>query len=161
MAKAVFLDRDGVINKEIGRYIERVEEFEILPHVPEALKRWYDAGYLLFIITNQGGIAKGLYGHEEVQTMHRILDETLAPLNVKITEAYYAPHHPEHGNCLMRKPGSMMLERAIAKYNVDPSLSVMIGDKDRDMEAASRVGVRGILIEPNQDLRTIYDLIPV
>lgn len=151
LKKAVFLDRDGVINHEVGDYIMRFEDFKILPHVASGLKALQDAGFLLIVITNQGGIAKGLYSHEVFQQMHDYLDTALAKDGVAITEVYYCPHHPDYGKCLCRKPGSLLVEKAIAKYQVDASQSWFIGDKQRDMDSGSAAGVKGILIEPNQD----------
>jgi D-glycero-D-manno-heptose 1,7-bisphosphate phosphatase len=150
--KALFLDRDGVINHDPGDYTMSVEEFVILPTVIDALKMAYDKGYKIIIITNQGGLAKGLYAEEEVFKMHNLLKNTCQESNVEITGIYYSPHHPEFGNSLSRKPGSLLMERAIAKHHIDASQSVMIGDRERDVQCAEAVGVRGILIPTNSDL---------
>lgn len=150
--KALFLDRDGVINHDPGDYTMSVEEFIILPTVIDALKMAYDKGYKIIIITNQGGLAKGLYAEEEVFKMHNLLKNTCQESNVEITGIYYSPHHPEFGNSLSRKPGSLLMERAIAKHHIDASQSVMIGDRERDVQCAEAVGVRGILIPTNSDL---------
>jgi D-glycero-D-manno-heptose 1,7-bisphosphate phosphatase len=149
--KAVFLDRDGVINYEVGDYIMRLEDFKILPHVITGLKKLQELGFLLIVVTNQGGIAKGLYTHQTFQSMHDYLDKELEKHQIKITEVYYCPHHPITSECLCRKPGSILVEKAIAKYGIDPSLSWFIGDKQRDMDAGAAAGVKGILIEPNED----------
>ncbi|TNE81588.1 MAG: HAD-IIIA family hydrolase [Bacteroidetes bacterium] len=159
-SKIVFFDRDGVINKEIDRYIEKVEEFEILPGIGEALSTLKQRGYKLVLVTNQGGIAKGLYGHEEVRTMHAMLQNYLSDFDAQLDLLYYSPHHPDYGNSLNRKPGSMMVERGLARLDGDPSQCVIIGDKVRDMDAGAAAGVRGILIEPNTDIRTILNQIP-
>lgn len=151
LKKAVFLDRDGVINHEVGDYIMRLEDFKILPHVFDGLKKLQDAGFLLVVITNQGGIAKGLYTHETFHQMHQYLDEELAKHQVSLTEVYYCPHHPFSGECLCRKPGSLLVEKAISKYKIDPAQSWFIGDKQRDIDAGNAAGVKGILIEPNED----------
>lgn len=150
--KALFLDRDGVINHDPGDYTMSVEEFVILPTVIDALKLAFDKGYKIFIITNQGGIAKGLYTHETVAEMHRKLRRTCQNAGVEITQIYYSPHHPDFGNSLTRKPESLLMERAIARYSIDPKQSVMIGDRDRDIQCAAKVGVRGILMPTNGDL---------
>lgn len=160
MNKIVFFDRDGVINKEIDRYIEKVEEFEILPGIGEALSVLKQRGYKLVLVTNQGGIAKGLYGHEEVREMHDILQNYLADFDACFDLLYYSPHHPDFGNSLNRKPGSMMVERGLARLQADPAQCVIIGDKQRDMDCGAAAGVRGILIEPNTDIRTLLHLIP-
>ncbi len=156
--KAIFLDRDGVLNKELYDYICRVEDFEVLTYQIAPLKRLYDEGYLLVVITNQGGIALKRYTEETLATMHRILFDAFEQKGAKITQAYYCPHHPTVNEpCACRKPLSGMLMEAIAAHHIDPSLSVMIGDKPRDVEAANGAGVKGILIEPDQQID--YDLV--
>lgn len=155
MNKAVFLDRDGIINKEIGDYVYSKVDFIINEGVHEALSFWKKEGYLLIVITNQGGIAKKLYTHETVNELHEILKADLSRSGIVLDAIYYSPHHPETGNSLSRKPGSLMIERALAKFNIDPKQSFMIGDRMRDVEAAEGAGVRGILVEANTDLRTL------
>ena len=146
MNKAVFLDRDGIINKEIGEYVYRTEDFILNEGVVEALLFWQNSGYKLVVITNQGGIAKGLYSHEDVNALHQDLEGRLNAAGISLDAIYYSPHHPDFGNSLSRKPGSLMIERALARYAIDPALSVMIGDRIRDIEAAAGAGVRGILV---------------
>ena len=152
MRKAVFLDRDGVINRERGQHTWRLEDFEVLPDVPVALRALQEAGHALIVITNQSGIGSGLYGHADVDRAHRYLHDMLASHGVRLTDVLYCPHHPDNGKCLCRKPGSLLFERAIAKHRLDPGRSVMIGDRERDIIAAGMVGVRGILVEANQAL---------
>lgn len=151
--KAIFLDRDGVLNHEINDYICRVEDFEVLEYQIPPLKRLYDEGYLLIIITNQGGIALQRYTEEDLAIMHQILFDAFEKQGAKISHAYHCPHHhtvSEPCNC--RKPLSGMLLEAIATYNIDPALSVMIGDKPRDVEAANGAGVKGIMIDPDEQI---------
>lgn len=156
MNKAIFLDRDGVLNHEIHDYICRMEDFEVLEYQIPPLKKLYDEGYMLIVITNQGGIALKRYTEETLGSMHKVLGEKFEAQGALITHAYYCPHHPTvTGDCECRKPKSGMLLEAIATYNIDPSLSVMIGDKPRDVEAANGAGVKGILIEPDEQL--IYE----
>ena len=148
----LFLDRDGVINHDPGDYTKNLSEFTILPTVMEALTLAKEAGFEVVLITNQGGLAKGLYTHEDVADIHahlaRLCEENGAP----ILDIFYSPHHPSTGKSLSRKPGSLMVERACAKHQLDPARSWMVGDKQRDLDAASPVGVRGVLIEPNAPL---------
>lgn len=156
--KAIFLDRDGVLNHEIYDYITKLEDFEILDYQIPPLKRLYDEGYLLIIITNQGGIAQKRYTEEALAEMHSALRSSFEAQGALIKHAYHCPHHPtvsEECNC--RKPKSGMLLEAIATYNIDPALSVMIGDKPRDVEAANGAGVKGILIAPDEQID--YDLV--
>lgn len=151
--KAIFLDRDGVLNKELYDYICRVEDFTVLEYQIPPLKKLYDEGYILVVITNQGGIAQQRYTVATLDEMHRILFEKFEAQGAKITHAYYCPHHPTvTGPCACRKPLSGMLLEAIATYNIDPALSVMIGDKPRDVEAANGAGVKGILIAPDEQI---------
>jgi len=158
MNKAIFLDRDGVLNHEIYDYICRVEDFEVLEYQIAPLKKLFDEGYLLVVITNQGGIALNRYTEETLSVMHGILFDKFKAKGAEIIHAYYCPHHPTvSGPCECRKPGSGMLLEAIATYNIDPALSVMIGDKPRDVEAANGAGVKGILIEPDEQIN--YDMV--
>lgn len=152
MRSAVFLDRDGVLNRERGEHTWRLADFEVLPDVPEALRQAADAGNLLVVITNQSGIGLGLYGHAEVEEVHGYLRTMLAERGIQFADILYCPHHPSRGRCLCRKPGSLLLERAMARHGIDPARSVMIGDRDRDVEAAQGAGVRGVLVEHNSPL---------
>ena len=148
----LFLDRDGVINHDPGDYTKNLSEFSILPTVMEALTLAKEAGYEVVLITNQGGLAKGLYTHEDVADIHAHLARACEQNGTPILDIYYSPHHPSKGKSLSRKPGSLMVERACAKPQLDPTRSWMVGDKQRDLDAAAPVGVRGVLIEPNAPL---------
>ncbi len=151
--KAVFLDRDGVLNHEIYDYICKKEDFEVLEYQIPPLKKLYDEGYMLIVITNQGGIALNRYSEDGLAEMHQILFDAFEKHGAKITKAYHCPHHPTVSEpCQCRKPLSGMVLEAIATYDIDPALSVMIGDKPRDVEAANGAGVKGILIEPDEQL---------
>jgi D-glycero-D-manno-heptose 1,7-bisphosphate phosphatase len=152
MKKAVFLDRDGVINRERGAHTWRLEDLEVLPTVPEALRRLQDAGWTLVVITNQSGIGLGLYGHADVDRVHAEIARVLAAAGVELAGVLYCPHHPQEGRCLCRKPGSLLLEKAMARHGIDPRRSVMIGDRERDVQAAEAAGIRGILVASNSDL---------
>jgi len=158
--KAVFLDRDGVLNREIGRYLHSLDEFEVLPNVASVLRDLKTRGYLLIVISNQGGIDKGEVAKETVDAMFAKLDSELRAAGVALDAWYYCPHHPDVSACRCRKPGSLLFEQAIAQFGIAPEKSVMIGDRERDIEAAAKVSVRGILVDSNQDLRTILSLIP-
>lgn len=150
--KGLFLDRDGVINRERGAHTCQLSDFEILPDVPIAIAEANAAGWTVVVITNQSGIDLGLYDHREVDRMHGYLHDMLRTHGAHVADILYCPHHPTVGKCLCRKPGSLLLERAAARHGIDLRASVMIGDRDRDMEAATSIGVRGILVEPNASL---------
>jgi D-glycero-D-manno-heptose 1,7-bisphosphate phosphatase len=151
--KAIFLDRDGVLNHEMNDYICRVEDFKILEYQIPVLKKLYDQGYLLIVITNQGGLALNRYSEDELNTMHSLLFDKFEQQGAQITHAYFCRHHPSvSGDCECRKPKPGMLLEAIHTFNIDPKLSVMIGDKPRDVEAANGAGVKGILIAPDEEI---------
>ncbi len=158
MNKAIFLDRDGVINTERG-YTHRLEDFVILPDLMETLQEFIRRGYLLIVVTNQSGIAKELYKQGDVEILHSFLKQELAKNNISLSEVYYCMHHPDVGNCICRKPNSLFVEKALARFNIDPSKSYFIGDKERDVEAGEKAGVKGILIEANSSLKLLLDQI--
>ena len=157
MRKAIFLDRDGVVNKDIGDYTYRLEDYELLPGVKRFLAARKKEGFSFVIITNQAGIEKGLYGHEHVKAIHDQIRIDLGDTGKDILEFYYAPYHESVSKCLSRKPGSIMVEKALARFQIDPEESWMIGDRERDIEAASGTGVKGILIEANSDLNKAWN----
>ncbi|MFP4365915.1 MAG: D-glycero-alpha-D-manno-heptose-1,7-bisphosphate 7-phosphatase [Bacteroidales bacterium] len=157
--KAVFLDRDGVINREKGNYIFNIEDFEFNEGIFKNLALMRDNGFFLIIITNQGGIARGLYTHEQLNNLHAYMNKYMAVNKIYISEIYYCPHHPSTGKCLCRKPESLMIEKAISRFSIDRSRSFMIGDNERDTEAARRAGVKGILINANEPLDKYLDII--
>jgi D-glycero-D-manno-heptose 1,7-bisphosphate phosphatase len=151
--KAIFLDRDGVLNVEIGDYVYRPEDFEIAPHVPEALQLLKSAGYKLIVVTNQGGIAKGLYTAQAVWDCHEKLQKSC---NHALDALYYSPYHDSTSKSLMRKPDSLMFERAIARFGINPQESWIIGDAERDLIAGHKVGVQGILVPTLKEKQSKY-----
>ena len=151
MEQCVFLDRDGVINRERGDYTYLVEDFHILKGVGEGLEKLKSHGYLNIIVTNQAGISKNLYTREQMNDCHRHLQQQYPGL---IDAIYYSPYHTSLTESLTRKPDSLMMEKAQARFNIDLSRSWMVGDRERDMEAAHKLGVRFIQIldkEPFQN----------
>jgi len=154
MNRAIFLDRDGVINdNSCGYYIFEVDQFVLNEGIIESLKTFADYGFLLIIISNQSGIARGLFSKTDCELIHRHMKKILSQQGILITEIYYCPHHPDTGNCLCRKPGSLLFEKAIARFHIDNGQSWMIGDSERDVTAAEKVGLKTILIKPNEDIR--------
>jgi len=141
--KCVFLDRDGVLNEERGEYTYKTEDFNLIQGVKEALQLLKAHHYLLVVVTNQAGISKGLYTKQDMEACHQKLQKEVYNL---INAIYYAPLHPVVSHSLARKPDSLMLERAIARYNIDPHQSWIVGDRLRDLEAGQKVGVKGILV---------------
>lgn len=152
MRAAIFLDRDGVINHDPGDYTKHLSEFHLLPTVLEALRVLKKRGFEFVVITNQGGIAKGLYTHDDVAEIHAKLERVCKDNGTPLLDIYYSPHHPDFGESLSRKPGSLMIERACARHGIDPERSWMVGDKARDLEAGEGAGVPGLLIPVNGSL---------
>ncbi|MDR2834775.1 MAG: HAD family hydrolase [Bacteroidales bacterium] len=152
MNKAAFLDRDGIINYESGHYACYVEDFLINEGVGETIKLLKDNDFIVIIISNQGGIAKGLYTENDLLKMHIKLCEYLSSYDTIIDDFFYCPHHPDFSNCLCRKPNTLMFEKAIATYNIDPKKSFMLGDGERDIESAEKCGIKGFLVKSNQNI---------
>lgn len=159
-AKAVFLDRDGVLNKELGDYVCRLADFNVLEHNLKSLLEIQNRGYLLIVITNQGGLAKGWYSDETLSQMHAHLRAIYADHGINLVEIYYCNHHPEfNGRCLCRKPNSILIEKALARFNIAAAQSYFIGDRERDIMAGEAAGVKGILINSNQSIAEVLDQI--
>lgn len=149
MNKCIFLDRDGVLNKDYVDYVYSAEKLEILPGVPEALTALKNAGYLLVVITNQSGIAKGIYSKEQMHECHHLMQKAF---DHQIDHFYYAPWNPVISESLTRKPDSLMFEKAIARFNIDTGSSWMIGDKERDLVPSKKLGIKTIQVD-NDDSR--------
>ena len=149
--RAVFLDRDGTINVE-KHYLHKIEDFEFIPGAPEAIKKLKDAGFLVIVVSNQAGVARGFFDEQAVETLHRHLQSELAALGTAIDAFYFCPHHPEEGvgryriacDCRKGEPG--MLLQAAREHNIDLHASFMIGDKLADIEAGERAGCQSILV---------------
>lgn len=160
MQKAIFLDRDGVINSDIGHYyIYKVEDFVINDGIISSLKKFSKAGYKLFIVTNQGGVAKGIYTESDVKKVHAHLRSILEKESVQIEKIYYCPHHESVAPCKCRKPSPYFIKKAIEEYHLDPKKSYMIGDSLRDQQSAEAAGIVGIRVESNQNISNICDQI--
>jgi D-glycero-D-manno-heptose 1,7-bisphosphate phosphatase len=157
--KAVFLDRDGVLVRERGAYNYLPEHYFLNKDVCSALKILQENGYLLVVITNQSGISKGIYSISEMHAFNKLLLNDLKKEGIGISEIYFSAYHKEITKSLCNKPGSLMLEKALARFQINPAKSFMIGDKERDIQAAEKVGVKGILIEENESLLTAVNQI--
>ncbi len=155
MNKAIFLDRDGTINVE-KHYLYKIEEFEFLPGVVEALKKFQNAGYLLIIITNQSGIGRGYYTENDFKKLNDWMVATLKKQGVTINALYYCPHLPDASieryrvDCECRKPKLGMFEYAITDYDIDLSQSYAIGDKIRDCIICVTTDCKGFLVANNE-----------
>lgn len=153
MSKAIFLDRDGVlISNRNQYYIWKQDQLEFIDGVFENLQLLSLKRFNLFIVSNQGGISRGLYSKSDVRILHAGLIQTFRKNRIEISEIGYCPHHPEFEKCLCRKPDSLMIEKLLAKNKLSREDSYLIGDSETDMEAARRAGIQGIKISPNQNM---------
>lgn len=160
MQKAIFLDRDGVLLNDTGHYyIYKTDDVKINNGVINALKSFIRKGFILIVISNQGGIEKKIYSKEEVEKINNKLEKELKNEEIEIREFYYCPHHSDIEKCLCRKPGSLLIEKALARFNIDPYRSYMIGDNVRDIEAGKKAGLSSIKIKSNQNLQEILPYI--
>lgn len=165
---AAFLDRDGVLNQDLG-YVHQVADFHWMPGAVQALRRLQDAGFALVVVTNQSGVARGMYTLADVDTLHAHMQRELAAAGVTLTAIYRCPHLPDaqqpeyrlNSNC--RKPGPGMLLQALQEHGLDATRSVMVGDRDSDVQAGLAAGVaRCIQVGPGQaatDLAAAVDLL--
>ncbi len=155
--KAVFLDRDGTINVE-KEYLYRREDFEFLPGVPQALRSLQDAGYLLIVVTNQSGVARGYYSLKDVDQLHHYMCDRLRQQGVELAAIYVCPHHPEKGlppyniDCECRKAKPGLLLQAAKDFDLDLSASFMIGDKVSDVGAGLSAGCTSYLVRSGHAL---------
>jgi D-glycero-D-manno-heptose 1,7-bisphosphate phosphatase len=147
MKRAVFLDRDGVINRKPpeGQYVTRWEQIEILPGVVEALTAFNRSGFSALVVSNQRCVAKGLLTSAELDSIHQRMSQELAAAGAVITAFYYCPHEKEPA-CACRKPAPGMLFEAANAHGIDLGLSWMIGDSESDIEAGRRAGCKTIQI---------------
>lgn len=149
----IFLDRDGIVNYEEDGYTWKIEECQLVDGLVDFMNELKRAGYRFAVITNQSGIAKGIYEHENVERVHDYLASLLEKEGLEIDAWYYCPHHPDFSECLCRKPSSLLLEKAVARFGVNKEKSWMIGDQKRDTEAGEAIGLNPLLVKTNEDLR--------
>ncbi len=166
MNRAVFLDRDGTINIDKG-YMYKIEDVEFLPGAIEALRMLQEAGYLLIIITNQSGIARGYYTEKDFEELNDYMKAELMTQGVKISGVYYCPHLPNgeveryRKVCTCRKPATGLFERAVQDFDIDLSASYAIGDKERDCSICLDTECKGFLIgreSANDRIRRVSSL---
>lgn len=161
---AAFLDRDGTLNHDEG-YTHKAEDFRWMEGAREAIKLLNDRGYLVFVVTNQAGIARGYYGPDEVNALHEWMQGELAAMGAHIDEFRYCPHHPEGSiaelavDCACRKPGTAMLEDLSARWQPLLESSFMLGDAPKDAEAGRRMGITGRQVEAGRLLAEVQALL--
>jgi D-glycero-D-manno-heptose 1,7-bisphosphate phosphatase len=148
---AIFIDRDGTINEDIG-YLSSLDELIIYPWAAEAIRLINESEFKAVIVTNQSGIARGLYTEETLAAIHERMMSELAREHARIDAIYYCPHHPKIGDghyrkaCECRKPNSGMLLQAAREHGIDLARSYVIGDKASDINLATGAGARGVLV---------------
>ena len=151
MNRAVFLDRDGTVNEEVG-YLRDLDQLRLIPGAGTAIRRLNEAGLNVVLVTNQSGVARGYFPEALVHEAHERLNQLLSNEGARIDAVYYCPHHPTAGNspytmaCDCRKPGTGLIDRAARELGIDVRQSYMIGDKWSDVELGQRAGAHSILV---------------
>lgn len=141
MNKALFLDRDGVVNIEVN-YLYKIEDFEFVDGILELCKYYRDNGYSIFIVTNQSGIDRGYYSEHDFNLLTSWMVDEFAKNGIEIKKVYFCPHHPDISfECNCRKPNPGMILEAQKEFDIDLKNSVLIGDKESDIEAALSAGI--------------------
>ncbi|MFQ5568219.1 MAG: D-glycero-alpha-D-manno-heptose-1,7-bisphosphate 7-phosphatase [Rhodothermales bacterium] len=151
--RAVFLDRDGTLNREVT-YLYRAEDFAWIPGAPAAVRRLNEASLLVIVVTNQAGVARGYYTEDDVRVLHAFMQDRLhQEARAHIDAFYYCPCHPEgvvepyRQRSPDRKPGTGMFERAFREWSIDPAQSFVVGDRNTDIEPGRRLGMTTLLVE--------------
>lgn len=141
MKKALFLDRDGIINKEYN-YVHKIEDFDFIPGIFDFCKFFLNIGYIIVVITNQAGIARNYYTIKDFNILTQWMLKEFQKRNIEISKVYHCPHHPEYtGDCDCRKPHPGMLFRAKNEMNINLNESVLVGDKQSDLIAGYNAGL--------------------
>ena len=151
MNKAVFLDRDGVINRNLDGYVKTIEELEIFPFVSKVIKNLNQMNFKVIVITNQSAINRGIITHQKLHEIHQIIQNYLKKNYAFIDAFYYCPHRPDE-DCICRKPKSDLLEKAIQEFKINIKTSWMIGDNESDITAGKNIGVKTIKIKTGYNL---------
>ena len=163
--KTIFLDRDGVVNKEVN-YLHKIDDFEFIDGIFDVCLYFQSLGYKIIIITNQSGISRGYYSHSDYQKVTQWMLDQFQYKNINILDIFHCPHGP-NSTCDCRKPKPGMFLKAKAKHNTDMEKSWMIGDKERDTIAANSAGIDNTILirsshridESNSNARFILDSI--
>lgn len=142
MKRCLFLDRDGVINIE-KNYLYKIEDFQFIKGIVELARHYQSLGYIIVVVTNQSGIDRGYYTEDDFAILSKWMTIEFAKEGVKISKVYHCPHHPSiYGECECRKPKPGMLLEAKKEFDIDMGNSILIGDKERDIQAALNAGLK-------------------
>ncbi len=148
MNKALFLDRDGVINEDYG-HVYKIEDFHLIPGILDLCKKYQDQGYLIIVISNQAGVAKGLYTAHDLDVIDKYMKEQFLAHDITITDSYYCLHHPDE-NCSCRKPKPGLILKAKNEHDIDLTSSILIGDKMSDLEAGFNAGINNLYFKKSR-----------
>lgn len=163
MKKVVFLDRDGVINEDVG-YLSSIHDLRLIPNADRAISFLNRCGFEVVVVTNQSGVARGFFEEEQVQAINLELDRRLVSSGAKVAGWYYCPHHPTEGRdpykrpCDCRKPGPGLVKRACEELGLNPQVSFVVGDTWRDMELALNVHAVPVLVRTGHGEDTLCSL---
>jgi len=150
MNKAIFLDRDGVLNKERKDYVKNIHEIELFPNIEKCISEIKKNSFLAIVITNQSAVNRGLTSHDNIIQIHNKIQDYLKKFNTKIDAFYYCPHRPDE-QCKCRKPKPELIKQAALDFQIDISKSWMIGDNQKDFDAGTNAGCKSIkLSSPNE-----------
>lgn len=156
--KAVFLDRDGVINKNKNNYVKTIDELEIFQQIEIPIKKLKENDFYVIVITNQSAVNRNLISIEQLNKIHLFIQNYLEVFGTRIDRFYFCPHRPDE-NCNCRKPKTGMFLKAIEEFNIDPKLSWMIGDHDSDIQAGLELGCNVIKINQKINLQIAVEQI--
>jgi len=162
---AVFVDRDGTINEQMG-YINHVSRFKIIPGVPQAIRMLNRQGFLVLVVSNQSGVARGYYPMDLVETIHQLMVTRIKEKKAVIDGVFFCPHHPAGSvpefsrECECRKPKTGLIEQACKSFEIDLRRSFVVGDMCTDIELAHRAGLKGVLVKTGYGLGEIEYILP-
>lgn len=156
--RAIFLDRDGVINKKRDDYVKSINELEIFPFVASAIKKLNNANFKVVVITNQSAVNRNIITHKKVEQIHLTIQNYLKKNQSFIDAFYYCPHRPDE-NCICRKPKPGLLIKAIQDFKINPKESWMIGDSNSDLESGRLVGCNVMKINNHVNLEKAVEII--
>lgn len=156
--KAIFLDRDGVLNKKRNDYVKSIDELEIFPNIGREISKIKNQGFLIIVVTNQSVINRGIITKEKLFEIHSKIQDILIKDKTSIDKFYFCPHRPDE-NCKCRKPNPGLILQAINEFSIDVSKSWMVGDSKTDIEAGRKAGCKTIFLDENDSFKKILKII--
>lgn len=156
--KAIFLDRDGVLNKKRSDYVKSINELKIFPNIEKEISKLKMKGFLIIVITNQSVINRGIITIEELEKIHSAIQKVLVKSKTSIDRFYFCPHRPDE-NCECRKPNPGLILQAMNEFSIDASKSWMVGDSITDIQAGEKAGCKTILLKKTDSFANILKII--